>query len=122
NKALHRPNRRPFALNRLARRRFGVGQRLSHHPPMHSQLVSYPSDRPDPELVLPSNLFKQLHFDSPLHPRASRLSAACSVTRGWGQLTRSKRGQFTLSKSEVVLDSQRRGSAHAGETVNHDPE
>ena len=68
DEVLHRRQRRLRPRRVGARRRHRIGQRLAHHPPMHAQLAGHSFNRPDPELILPSNLCEQLHAGSPVQP------------------------------------------------------
>src|ERR1700733_3594232 len=70
----------------LALRRLGAGQRLAHHPPMHSQLARDTEHRSLAELVFPTYLFEQLHFRSPLHPAPPASSAECFGFARWAIL------------------------------------
>jgi hypothetical protein len=45
-------------LRLFPRPRQSAANRFPHHPPVHTQLLRYPHDRPDPELVLPADLFE----------------------------------------------------------------
>ncbi len=65
---LHRCQRGPRPRQVSARRRHRIGQRLAHDPPMHTQLAGHAFNRPDAELILPSNLCEQLHAGSPVQP------------------------------------------------------
>jgi hypothetical protein len=47
-----------------------TAQRLAHNPPMHTKLRSHPRDRADAKLMLPTKLFEQIHFGSPVHARS----------------------------------------------------
>src|SRR3984957_16359687 len=71
-------------------RRFGIRQRLAHHPPMHSQLARDAEHGPFAELVFPPYLFEQLHFRSPLHPAPPASSAGCFGFARWAIFTASK--------------------------------
>src|SRR5216684_6776919 len=64
---------RPFGL--LPRLGQGTADRLAHHAPMHAQLLGHTGDRADPELVLSTDLFEQLHFGSPVQ-RVSSVRAS----------------------------------------------
>ena len=50
----------------LASRRDRALNRLTHHPPMDTQLPRHPLDRAYPKLVLQPNLLEQLHLGSPV--------------------------------------------------------
>jgi len=77
---------RPLVFDLLARRRFRARQCLTHHSPMYPQLVRHSTDRPNPELVFPANLFEQFHFRSPLHPAPPASSAECFGFARWAIL------------------------------------
>src|SRR6266849_7946595 len=49
---------------------------------MHSQLGRNSLDSPNPELVFPTNVLKQSHLRSPLHPKPPASLAGCSALRG----------------------------------------
>ncbi len=68
----HRINERHDAVQlRLDPLRVNVrrrpGDRLPHHPAMHPELGRNPRDRPDPKLMLPTELLEQLHSGVPIH-------------------------------------------------------
>ena len=54
----------------LVRRRNRTGKRLPHHPSVHAELRRNPRDRPDPKLMLPTELLEQIHFGFPVHARS----------------------------------------------------
>jgi hypothetical protein len=86
NEGSQRPDYRPFPLTLLARRRLGIRQRLTHHPPMHSELGRNSLDSPDPELIFPTNVLEQFHLRSPLHPKPPASLAGCSALPGRANL------------------------------------
>ena len=76
--------------------RHRVVQRLAHQPPVHAELARHPLDRPDPELILPSDLLEQLHRGlPPTHPDRPHLLTSCRVGTS---LTRSQVGHSRASK------------------------
>src|SRR5262245_9250865 len=63
----HRIEHGAVSLRHFARRRDGVLEGLSHHPPMHTELPGDAGYRADTKLIFTSDLFKELHFVSPRH-------------------------------------------------------
>src|SRR5580658_9686317 len=82
DKGPQRIDHRPLMFPLPALRRFSIGQRLAHHPPMHSQLARDAEHCPFAELVFPAYLFEQLHLRSPLHPAPPALQQDASGLRG----------------------------------------
>jgi hypothetical protein len=54
-------------------RRQRSGQRLAHQPPVNPELRGNPRYRPDTKFMLPTKLFEQIHFGSPVHDRSPDL-------------------------------------------------
>jgi len=66
---------RPFGLLPWFRHR--VSDRLAHHPPVYPKLLGHSGYRPYAELILSTDLFKQLHLGSPVQ----RVSSASGFAR-----------------------------------------
>src|SRR5262249_32621836 len=92
-KRAQRSDYRPAPFHLLALRWFRARQRLAHHSPMHPELVRHCPDRPNTELVFPTDLLEQLHLGSPLHPQPPASSTGCWTWRGGANL-RYRKGPF----------------------------
>src|SRR5215471_2111634 len=109
-KRAQRSDYRPAPFHLLALRWFRARQRLAHHSPMHPELVRHCPDRPNTELVFPTDLLEQLHLGSPLHPLPPlRQDAGLG---GVGPIYGIERGRFTVSKSGWAVAEQ--GSGEEG--------
>src|SRR5215469_406718 len=101
-KRAQRSDYRPAPFHLLALRWFRARQLLAHHSPMHPELVRHCPDRPNTELVFPTDLLEQLHLGSPLHPQPPASSTGCWTWRGGANL-RYRKGRFTVSKSTLTV-------------------
>src|SRR5450759_1992282 len=79
-----------------------AADRFSHHPPVHLQLLCHTGDRADAELVLSSDLFKQLHLCSPIQrvpPLGVYARSRVPVRWEGGPKQTAEVGQFRIPKS-----------------------
>jgi hypothetical protein len=53
----------------MLRRRQGTRDRPAHDAPMNTKFCRHAGNRADPKLMLPTELFEQLHFGFPVHER-----------------------------------------------------
>ena len=67
-----------LSLGALSFSRHRVLQRCPHEPPVHSEFLCYPSDRPNSVLVFPSDLFVHFHLLSPFQPSLRTGCLPCS--------------------------------------------
>src|SRR5499427_3619973 len=119
-KRAQRSDYRPAPFHLLALRWFRARQRLAHHSPMHPELVRHCPDRPNTELVFPTDLLEQLHLGSPLHPQPPASSTECWTWRGGANLryrnhqTSADQAENTATKVLNPFDGQPPGYNYRG--------
>ena len=96
------PTARNSRRARVAEGRHRLNYRLSHHPPVHSQLPRYPTDRSHPKLLLPPILLVQLHFGSPVQlPPPSPVSFQTEQTVPSGGRAKSRFRKGPIQSTEI---------------------
>src|SRR5271168_3121830 len=112
DKRPQRPDYRALPLTRFALRRFRPRQGLAHHSPVHSELVRHCPDRSNAKLVFSSDLLKQLHFRSLLHPSLPPLRQDPGLA-GWGQFKVSKGAVSQYRNHKLNRKMNRRKPGHS---------